>query len=58
VEGVADDGIFYYGRSYAETPEVDGLVYFTSPEPLEVGSFVQVRMLDYDEYDLVGEALI
>lgn len=56
VEGVADDGIFYYGRSYAEAPEIDGLIYFTSKEPLEINSFVNVRILDAGDYDLTGEA--
>ena len=56
VEGVADDGIFYYGRSYAEAPEIDGLIYFTSEEPLEMNQFVNVRILDTGEYDLTGEA--
>ncbi len=55
VEGVAEDGIFYYGRSYAESPDIDGLIYFTSPEPLEIGQIVSVRILDSDQYDLTGE---
>lgn len=56
-EGVADDGIFYYGRSYGEAPEIDPLIYFTSPEPLEPGSFVRVKMLDSQQMDLIGEAV-
>lgn len=55
VEGVADDGIFYYGRSYQEAPGIDGLLYFTSSEPLELNGFTEVRILDSDEYDLTGE---
>ncbi len=55
VEGVADDGIFYYGRSYAETPGIDGLIYFTSSEPLELNRFVEVKILDSGEYDITGE---
>jgi ribosomal protein S12 methylthiotransferase len=55
VEGVADDGIFYYGRSRQEAPGIDGLIYFTSMEPLEMNSFVEVKILDSDEYDLTGE---
>ena len=35
VEGIAEDGIFYYGRTYAETPDVDGLVYFTALNQLK-----------------------
>ncbi len=57
VEGVADDGIFYYGRTYAEAPEIDGYVYFTSPEPLEFGEVVKVKILVADNYDLTGEVV-
>lgn len=54
IEGVADDGIFYFGRTYAEAPEIDNLVYFTSEEPLSIGQFVNVRIVDTNEYDLTG----
>lgn len=57
VEGVADDGIFYYGRTYAEAPEIDGVIYFTSSEPLEIGSFVNVHILNTEDYDLIGEVI-
>jgi ribosomal protein S12 methylthiotransferase len=57
VDGIADDGIFYYGRTYAEAPEIDGLVYFTSYEPLTIGSFVKVKILNTEEYDLIGEVI-
>ena len=35
IDGVADDGIFYIGRSQAEAPEIDPVIYLTSSEPLE-----------------------
>jgi len=57
VDGIADDGIFYYGRTYAEAPEIDGQVYFTSLEPLELGCFVNVKILNAEEYDLIGEVI-
>lgn len=57
VDGIADDGIFYYGRTYAEAPEIDGTVYFTSPEPLEIGCFVETRILNSEDYDLIGEVI-
>ena len=57
VEGVAEDGIFYFGRSYGEAPEIDPVIYFTSPEPLNIGSFVSVRILTRDDMDLVGEVV-
>ncbi len=55
VEGVAEDGIFYYGRSYGEAPDIDGKIYFTSREPLKMGQMVNVKILDSDQYDLTGE---
>ena len=57
VDGIADDGIFYYGRTYAEAPEIDGMIYFTSPEPLDTGSFVDVKILNSEDYDLIGEVI-
>ena len=56
VEGVAQDGIFYFGRSYAQAPEIDGLIYFTSSEALENYQMINVEILDSGEYDLTGEA--
>jgi ribosomal protein S12 methylthiotransferase len=54
VEGVSDDGIFYYGRSYAEGPDVDGKIYFTANDPLSAGDMVKVKILIAEEYDLTG----
>lgn len=55
VEGVSEDGIFYIGRSYAEAPDIDNVIYLTASEPLEIGRFVNVNILNADEYDLIGE---
>jgi ribosomal protein S12 methylthiotransferase len=55
VEGVAEDGIFYFGRSQSEAPEIDNTIYITSKEPLNPGEFVNVKILNADEYDLIGE---
>ncbi|HEY9058993.1 MAG TPA: 30S ribosomal protein S12 methylthiotransferase RimO [Pseudobacteroides sp.] len=54
VEGVADDGIFYTGRTYAEAPEIDSLIYFTSEEPVQTGDIVNVKIMNIDNYDLIG----
>jgi ribosomal protein S12 methylthiotransferase len=55
-EGIDDDGIFYYGRSYAEAPDnIDRKIYFVSDEPLEIARKVNVVVLDYNGYDLVGK---
>ncbi len=45
----------YRGRSAADAPdEVDGQVIFTSDRPLECGTFVNVRITDASQYDLIG----
>ncbi len=44
----------YYGRSYADAPDVDGRVYFTSEKKVEPGEFVTVRVTEALDYDLVG----
>ena len=47
-------GYSYYGRSYAEAPEVDGKVYIKTGNKLLPGSFVKVRIDRAWEYDLGG----
>ncbi|MBV8658876.1 MAG: 30S ribosomal protein S12 methylthiotransferase RimO [Burkholderiales bacterium] len=39
-------------RSYADAPEIDGLVYIGDADGLAVGQFVEVEITDADEYDL------
>ncbi len=48
----------YIARSEYDAPEVDGQVYVRSKRPLKPGDFVNVRVIDTMEYDLVGEALV
>lgn len=54
VEGVSDDGMFYEGRTYAEAPDIDVKIYFTTQEPLDEGQIVIVKILNTEEYDLIG----
>ena len=46
----------YYGRTYADSSEVDGKVFFKSDEKIEEGQFVDVRIEQALEYDLFGKA--
>jgi ribosomal protein S12 methylthiotransferase len=49
VEEETDEG--YVGRSYADAPEIDGLVYIETDQALALGEFHQVEVVDTDEYD-------
>lgn len=42
-------------RSYADAPEIDGLVFIEDADDLNVGDFVQVEIVDASEHDLWGE---
>ena len=46
----------YIGRSTADAPEIDGLVYFDSPSSLNTGEILEVTISSSDEYDLYGHA--
>lgn len=52
-----EDIMMYIGRSRAEAPDVDGVIYVTSEKSVEVGSIVSVRITDFAEYDLLGECV-
>lgn len=47
----------YVGRTQADCPEVDGVVFVKSQKPLLPGQFVTVDITDHLEYDLVGTAV-
>lgn len=48
------DGNYYYGRTYADSPEIDGTVRFTSDAEPKPGSFVRVTILGAEDGDLIG----
>ena len=45
----------YAGRSYADSPDVDGKVFFTAAGLVPAGSFVNVRITGTSDGDLTGE---
>ena len=56
VEGFDRLAECWYGRTYADAPEVDGCVFFTCDgKKPHVGDFVRVRITDYMGVDPVGE---
>jgi len=44
----------YFGRSYADSPEIDGKIWIASDEDLSEGSFVQVKIDALVDGDLAG----
>lgn len=52
VEGY--NGKYYYGRNYEMAPDIDANVLFKSPENINNGEFIKVKIVDNMDYDLVG----
>ena len=47
----------FYGRSYADSPEIDGRVWIATDEPIREGEFVTVQIDGCLEGDLSGYVL-
>ncbi len=54
VEGYDDENLMYFGRTYADSIEVDTTTYFAAEDEVAIGSFVSVKILDADNYDCTG----
>ena len=55
VDGYDNKNKVFRGRSSQDAPEIDGIVYFASPEKHCIGDFVKVKIVKSSEYDLLGE---
>jgi ribosomal protein S12 methylthiotransferase len=51
------DGRRAVGRTYADAPEIDGVVHIAQGAGLKAGDLVQVRVTRTDDYDLWGKPL-
>ncbi len=45
----------WFGRTYADAPDIDGKVFFTTKGRVMPGDIVQVKITEYMDWDLVGE---
>lgn len=55
IEGWDDYIKCYFGRTTGDAPDVDGKIFFMSDRELVLGEFVNVRVNDCINYDLLGE---
>jgi len=54
-EGYDPEEDAYFGRSYADSPDIDGKVWFAADRTVKVGEFVQVYINDVYDGELIGE---
>jgi ribosomal protein S12 methylthiotransferase len=55
IDQVDDDGAV--GRSHADAPEIDGLVYLSDDDGIAAGDLVQVQVTEADQHDLYGHVV-
>ena len=57
IENMTEDGKYYIGRTYMDVPSEDGVVYVKYDPSIMVNEFVNVKIVDSSEYDLIGEVI-
>lgn len=57
IEGKTADGNYYFGRSYMDVPDMDGLVYCKIKEKHGLGEFIKCKIVKVADYDLIGEEI-
>lgn len=57
VEGFDKYAECYFGRSYADAPDIDGKVFITfdKENKPEIGTFARIKVEDVMDYDLIGK---
>ena len=55
-EGYDKEAMSYVGRSYAESIDIDGKIYFSANRDIMTGEFVNVRITGTMDGELTGEA--
>ena len=56
-EGWNEESQSYVGRSYAESVDIDGKIYFSAERDIMAGEFVNVRLTGTMDGELTGEAV-
>lgn len=54
IEENPENGV-YIGRTYMDSPEIDGVFYVNSEKKLNIGDFYICKVTEALEYDLIGE---
>ena len=57
IEGKLPEDNVYIGRTFRDAPNVDGYCFVSCPYELMSGDFVNVKITEAKEYDLVGEVI-
>ncbi len=54
IDGYLCDEDVYIGRTYMDAPDIDGSVFVETRRELMSGDLINVKIIDYNGYDLIG----
>lgn len=55
VDSIENNGKLLIARSYMDIPNEDGVIYIPNKGNINIGDFINVRIIDTQGYDLIGE---
>ena len=55
IDGITKNQKYYVGRTYMDVPEIDGVVYIKNTKQLNLGDWVDCKITEVKDYDLIGE---
>lgn len=60
IEGITEDEQYYWGRTYMDVPDIDGLAYIVAKDKERnnenyLGKFIKCKIIDTNEYDIICE---
>ena len=57
VDGFSEDGKYICARSYMDIPNEDGTIFIKNNGKVKQGDFINCRIIDVRDYDLIGEII-
>lgn len=57
IEGITENRKYYIGRTYMDVPDMDGLMFIKNDRDYSIGDFVNCKVKNVKEYDLIGEII-
>ena len=57
VDGFSDDNKYICARSYMDIPNEDGTVFIKNTGKVKQGQFINCKIIDVKDYDLIGEII-
>ena len=57
IEGESLDKKYFIGRSKADVPDIDGVVYVKKDKKVKLNSFIKCEIIDVNDYDLIVKSI-